>query len=110
MRDDDFNRIMGGHSNSKHFAIIFLICIVMTCLLAWSVAKAGEQNPYVSEECSESFACQDQTYQLWYWGQVISIEDLTAEECFAQLEQLQSQIEPFGGLECRLAIVERESL
>jgi hypothetical protein len=109
MTDEEYNRIFGAMPKAT-FSILFLICIAVACLLFWSVAHAGEQNPYVSEQCSESFACQDHTYQLWYWGQVISTEDLTAEECMAELEMLRPQIEPFGGLECRLAIVERESL
>jgi hypothetical protein len=109
MRDEEYNRILGPIPKPT-FSILFLVCILVVCLLFWSAANAGEQTPYVSQECSESFACQDQTYQLWYWGQVISTEDLTAEECVAELEMLRPQIEPFGGLECRLAIVERESL
>jgi hypothetical protein len=77
----------------------------MTVLLA---AFLLAQLPYVTEECAASFACQDKVYQLWYWGQVLSTEDLTAEECAAELERLRPQITPFGGLECRLVIVERE--
>jgi hypothetical protein len=38
MTDDDFNRFIGGEANKKHFAIIFLICILMCCLLVWSIA------------------------------------------------------------------------
>jgi hypothetical protein len=29
---------MGGGDNYRHFSIIFLVCILMVCLLVWSIA------------------------------------------------------------------------
>lgn len=107
MRDEEYNRIFGAIPKPT-FSLLFLICIAVVCLLFWSIASAEEKMPYVDEQCAFSFACQEHVYQLWYWGQVISDEDLTAEECQAELEQLKPQIEPFGGLECRQRVVERQ--
>lgn len=38
MRDDDYNRLMNREASNKHFAIIFLVCILMVCLLVWSIS------------------------------------------------------------------------
>lgn len=110
MRDEDFNRLMGSQSNSKHFAIIFLMCILMVCLLFWSIASA-EELPHVDEQCAHSFACQDDTiWELVYQGQVIPLGDMTKEECEEVLAGIELQTEPFSELKCRERLVERQDL
>ena len=115
MHDDDYNRFMRQESNSKHFAIIFLVVILMVCLLFWSVASAQEGvRPYVDEDCAASFACQSDrvTWELIYQGEVISEpnEDFSEEECEMLRAEVEPQTDPFSQLYCRPRLVERQDL
>lgn len=90
MRDDDYNRFMRQESSSKHFAIIFLITILMACLLVWSVASA--------EDCG--VACTGTAWELELNGDVIA-RGMTEEECEEMAKEIEDQIPPFRNMICR---------
>ena len=90
MTDDDYNRFMSGRSNAKPFAIIFVICIVMVCLLAWSVAR--------SEECGT--ACTGTEWRLELNGEAVETGIDSEEECAELAAEIEPQTAPFARLTC----------
>jgi hypothetical protein len=101
MRDEDFNRLLGTQSNSKHFAIIFLICILMCCLLVWSIAARAE------EDCGVT--CTGTAWALELNGDVIA-RGMTETECEEMAVEIEDQTPPFRSLICReYEIAEQET-
>ena len=68
-------------------------------------------RPYIDEQCAETFACRDTIiYELVYEGYVVSLGDLTEEECESLKADVEAQTEAFSSLECRARLVEREKI
>ena len=68
-------------------------------------------KPFVDEQCAESFACRDTIiYELVYDGNVVSLGDLSEEECESLKADVEAQTEAFSILECRARLVEREKI
>jgi hypothetical protein len=90
----------------------------MTSLLvAFLIAQAPQTQPYIDEQCLNSFSCalgNPDTYVVWelfYEGQMVKRpgeEDLTLEQCQAAATELNTNTPPFKEVVCRARLVERQ--
>ena len=90
MTDDDFAKFMRQQSSSGHFAIVFVVCIIAVCLLAWSVAWA--------DECIIS--CTGTAWRLELNGEALETDIPSEAECAALAAEIEPQTAPFSRLTC----------
>ena len=90
MTDDDFARFMGKHVSTYYFPVMFIICIVMVCLLAWSMAGA--------EECGTG--CTGTAWRLELNGEAVEAGINSEAECRDLADEIEYQTPPFSRLTC----------
>jgi hypothetical protein len=98
MSDEEYNRIFGAIPKPT-FSLLFLICILVVCLLFWSVASA--------EDCGVS--CTGTAWELEINGDVVA-RGLTEQECDELAIEIEPQTPPFRRMICReYEIAEQET-